>query len=203
LQPGNENINIDDSVLVRRCKQGDSLAMEHLIIKYQNRIYNVILKMCANRDDAAELSQETFVKAIENINKFEEKSSFYTWIFRIAVNLTINHCKRSVKLGLRSIDTLQNDLEVQKRPLLKDYLRDRRTISPEQIAQNKEIYELLIKALISLDDEQRAVVVLRDIEGMDYAQIANVLEVNLGTVKSRLYRARNNLREILLEAVLQ
>ena len=88
----NEQINIDDSELVRQCKQGDSVAMERLILKYQNRIYNVILKICADPDDAAELTQETFVKIIENIDKFQGKSKFYTWAFRIAVNLTLNYC---------------------------------------------------------------------------------------------------------------
>ena len=203
MQSEKENVNIDDSALVRRCKQGDSQAMEGLIIRYQNRIYNVILKICANVDDAAELSQETFVKAIENIDKFKGKSSFYTWLFRIAVNLTLNYCKRKVKLVFRSIDTAETQLDAQYRPLLKDYLADTSSIDPGQIAQDKEIYELLIKALMSLDDDQRTVVVLRDIEGMDYAQIADVLDLNLGTVKSRLFRARNNLREILLEVVLQ
>lgn len=76
-----ENIHIADSILVSQCRRGDSTAMKLLILKYQNRIYNIILKMCANTDDAAELTQETFVKVIENINKFNGASSFYTWAF--------------------------------------------------------------------------------------------------------------------------
>ena len=98
------NINIDDSALVQQCQKGDSQALETLIIKYQGRIYNVILKICANPDDAAELTQETFVKVMENLDKFARRSSFYTWIFRIAVNLTLNYCKRKVKLGFRSLE---------------------------------------------------------------------------------------------------
>ena len=98
------NISVDDTILVEQCRQGDSAAMQRLILKYQNRIYNTILKICANPDDAAELAQETFVKVIENIDKFQGRSSFYTWVFRIAVNLTLNYCKRSVKLGFRSLD---------------------------------------------------------------------------------------------------
>lgn len=88
------SINIDDSVLVRQSQGGDVMAMERLIIKYQNRIFNVVLKMCGNSDDAAELTQETFVKVIESIEKFKGRSSFYTWLFRIAVNLTLNYCQR-------------------------------------------------------------------------------------------------------------
>ncbi len=191
------NINIDDTVLVERCKNGDLAAMEVLILRYQNRIYNVILKMCANADDAAELTQDTFVKVLENINKFEGRSSFYTWAFRIAVNLTINHCKRSVKLGFHSLDIGDDEKSQQAQRALKDFLCDNKTPDPATVVHNRELCELTVKALIKLDDDQRTVVVLRDIEGMNYAQIANVLDVELGTVKSRLSRARANLRDIL------
>ena len=195
-------INIDDAALVEQCRQGDSEATERLILKYQNRIYNVILKICANADDAAELSQETFVKVIENVNKFEGRSSFYTWVFRIAVNLTLNYCKRSVKLGLKSLDAEDDERGRQARRSLKEILSDDSSSDPAAVASNKELCELVKQALMQLDDAQRAVVVLRDIEGMDYAQIADVLGVELGTVKSRLSRGRSNLREIM-EAITQ
>ena len=196
------NINIDEAVLVEQCRRGDSAAMEHLILKYQNRIYNVILKMCANTDDAAELTQETFVKIIETIDRFESKSSFYTWAFRIAVNLTINYCKRSVKLAFRSLDTDDGEQDWQAKSTLKEYLRDDRAPDPADVAQDKELTELIVKAMMKLDDAQRTVIVLRDIEGMNYAQIAEVLNIETGTVKSRISRARSNLREIM-EAILQ
>ena len=193
------NISIDDTVLVQKCREHDSEAMECLIIKYQNRIYNVILKICANPDDAAELTQETFVKVIENIHKFEARSSFYTWAFRIAVNLTLNYCQRNVKLGYRSLDEQQYADESQAKHSLKEFLTDDAAPDPAAVAQNKELCQLLIKAIMKLDDNQRAVIVLRDIEGMDYAQISQVLEIELGTVKSRISRARNNLREFMEE----
>ncbi|MHC4418415.1 MAG: RNA polymerase sigma factor [Planctomycetota bacterium] len=101
MQSETANISVDDAVLVDGWRRGDSAATERLILKYQNRIYNVIMRMCANAHDAAELTQDTFVKIIENIDKFEGRSSFYTWAFRIAVNLTLNYCQRSVKLGLK------------------------------------------------------------------------------------------------------
>ncbi len=191
------NISIDDAILVQQCRQGDSEAMERLIRKYQNRIYNIILKMCVNPDDAAELTQETFVKIIENINGFQGRSSFYTWAFRIAVNLTLNFCKKNVKVRLSSLDAQQDEHNEQARQQLKDFLSDDSSPEPAAIAQNKELCELAIKALMKLDENQKAVVVLRDIEGMSYAQISEVLDIELGTVRSRLSRARNNLREIL------
>ena len=195
-----ESISIDDGVLVHQCTQGDSAAMERLILRYQDRIYNVILKICANIDDAAELTQDTFVKVIENIEKFQGKSSFYTWAFRIAVNLTLNYCKRNAKLVFRSLDAEQ-DPDSRAPKMLKEFLTDDSSPDPAVVAQNSELCRLVQDALLKLDDEQRIVIVLRDIEGMDYAQIAEVLDIELGTVKSRLSRARSNLKDIM-EAVL-
>ena len=196
------NNNIDDAVLVEQCRRGDSAATERLIVKYQNRIYNIILKICANVDDAAELTQETFVKIIENIDRFEGKSSFYTWAFRIAVNLTFSYCQRNVRFGHRSLDAEVDEHDWQAKRVLKEFLSDDSSPDPAMAAQNKELCEIAAGALMKLDDAQRAVVILRDIEGMNYAEIAEVLDIELGTVKSRLSRARSNLREIM-EAILQ
>jgi RNA polymerase sigma-70 factor (ECF subfamily) len=193
--------SIDDVALVQQCRQGDSAATETLIRKYQNRIYNAVLKICANPDDAAELTQDTFVKVIENIDKFEGRSSFYTWAFRIGVNLTLNYCQRNVKLGLKSLDAEDNEDDNEDKGVLKKFLANDSLPDPAVVAQNKELCRLVVKALMKLDDTQRAVVVLRDIEGMNYAQIAEVLDIELGTVRSRLSRARTNLREIM-EALL-
>lgn len=187
-------VSIDDTVLVRQWQHGDCEAMERLILKYQSRLYNVILKICGNADDAAELTQQTFVKVIENIGKFQRKSGFYTWAFRIAVNLTLNYCKRSVKLGVQSLDA---DHQQESGVQLKKLLEDDSIPDPAEVAQNKELCQLIITAMNRLDDGQRTVLVLRDIEGMNYAQIAKTLELPAGTVKSRLSRARSNLREML------
>ena len=195
-------INIDDAVLVEQCRQGDSEATERLILKYQNRIYNAILRICANPDDAAELTQDTFVKVIENIDRFKGRSSFYTWAFRIGVNLTLNYCQRKVRIGFRSLDAEDNEDNGQAKQVLKEFLADDSSPNPAVVAANKELGEIVVDALMKLREEQRVVVVLRDIEGMNYAQIAEVLDIELGTVRSRLSRARSNLREII-EAVSQ
>jgi len=197
VQSETASINIDDAVLVERCRRGDSAAMERLILRYQNRIYNVILKMCANADDAAELTQETFVKVIENIDRFKGRSGFYTWAFRIAVNLTLNYCQRSTKVVYRSLDAEDSRHSWQARAQLKEFLSDDSSPDPAMAAQSKELCGIVMKALMRLDDAQRTVVVLRDIEGMNYAQIAKVLDIELGTVKSRLSRGRSNLRDVL------
>lgn len=202
-QVSNMQVSINDAVLIKQYQKGDSTALERLVLKYQNRIYNVILKMCADPDDAAELTQETFVKVIENLDKFEGRSSFYTWTFRIAVNLTLNHCQRNSKLAFRSLDEeqqQQDDGNVKQ--VLKDFLSDDSSPDPAAEVQSKELYRLAAKVLMGLDEEHRAVIVLRDIEGMSYARIAEVLDIELGTVRSRLSRARSKMRDIL-EAILR
>jgi len=196
------NVNIEDPILVKRCSQGDAHAMERLILKYQNRLYNVILKICANPDDALELTQDTFVKVIESIDGFQGRSSFYTWAFRIAVNLTLNYCRRHVKIAQKSMDAEIEGPSGQGQQSLRELLSDKKAVDPADLAQQKELQETAIRSLMQLDDDQRAVVVLRDLEGMNYAQIAEVLDVQLGTVRSRLSRARSHLRDIL-EAMVQ
>lgn len=159
--------------------------MSRLIIKYQDRIYNTILKICNNSDDAAELTQDTFVKVLENISSFRGKSSFYTWLFRVACNEAINFCRRRFKVVSQSLDGgMPTPMDVSDN-------------DPARLAQHKEVIALLTEAIARLDEDHRVVLVLRDIEQMSYNQIAEVLGIELGTVKSRLSRARAMLREIL------
>ena len=191
------SINIDDSVLVRQSQGGDTTAMERLILKYQSRIFNVIIKMCGNPDDAAELTQETFVKVIESIDKFKGRSSFYTWLFRIAVNLTLNCLQRHARITTRSLDAEETEPDGTTESLLRDFLSDDRVADPAMVAQSRELCDLAMDALLKLEEPQRAIIVLRDIESMNYTEIADVLNIELGTVRSRLSRARSNLREIL------
>jgi RNA polymerase sigma-70 factor (ECF subfamily) len=174
-------------------------SVEKLILKYQDRVYNTILKMCGNPADAAELAQDAFVRAIQGLKDFKGQSSFYTWLFRIAVNLTLNFCKKNSKLNFQS---LNNEIDEDAGRQLKDYLIDGNIVDPSELASKKEINGLILNALEKLEPQQRAVVVLRDIEQMSYNEIAETLDVEIGTVKSRIARGRKNMREIL-EAALQ
>jgi RNA polymerase sigma-70 factor (ECF subfamily) len=197
-----EDISRGDALLVEQFRRGDPAATERLIVKYQNRIYNIVLRICADPDDAAELTQETFVKILENLGKFEGRSSFYTWAFRIAVNLTLNYCQRNAKLAVQSLDTEEESYSGPARQTLKELLSDDSSPDPEALAQNRELHEIAIAALNKLDEAHKAVLVLRDIEGMSYARIAEVLGIEIGTVRSRLSRARTKLKDIL-EAILR
>lgn len=195
-----ENKSIDDIILVRQCQRGDSKAMDCLILKYQDRVYNTILKICQNRDDAAELTQDTFVKVLESIQTFSGRSSFYTWLFRVAVNLTLNHCRRRFKASTASLDAANERLEKEKERLV-SLLADPNGPDPAEIVQQKELAQIVVNLIGQLPQDFRVVLVLRDIEQMSYAHIAEVLEIEIGTVKSRLSRARTLLRD-LLEPVL-
>jgi RNA polymerase sigma-70 factor (ECF subfamily) len=190
-------MNIDDNVLVEQCRTGNTSSLETLVLKYQDRIYNTILRICGNYDDSAELTQETFVKVIEKIHGFEGRSSFYTWIYRIAVNLAINHCRRESRFEF----SISGDELEKTKSLLGRYL-EKGDSDPALIFERKECVELVQKALLKLEDAQRSILVLRDIEAMSYEQIAQVLQIELGTVKSRISRARSTLKEIL-ESVIQ
>jgi RNA polymerase sigma-70 factor, ECF subfamily len=192
-----QQINIEDAVLVQKWRSGDTAAIEKLVSKYQGRIYNLILKICSNPDDAAELTQDTIVKLLENIGKFESRSSFYTWAFRIAVNLTLNYRKRKAAVGFTSLDAETASADDETKQGLAAILSDVKAPDPAIIAENKELCDLVQKAIGKLDESNRVIIVLRDIEGMDYEQIAEVLGTELGTVKSRLSRARAALRQIL------
>lgn len=202
MQKQLEKTIIDDDILVRQSQHGDSVAMGRLITKYQDRIYNAILKICANSHDAAELTQETFVKCIEKINTFEGKSAFYTWLFRVAVNLTLNYCKRRARTQAQSLQAVVAQESDGAAVELGAFLADQNAADPAVLAEDAEIGEIVLAALANLDDHHRAVMVLRDIEGMNYSEIAETLRIEVGTVKSRLSRARANLREIL-KAVLK
>jgi RNA polymerase sigma-70 factor (ECF subfamily) len=195
-----DNISLDDTILVRQCQNGDLEAMSCLIVKYQDRIYNTIFKICQNHDDASELTQDTFVKVLENINSFRSKSSFYTWLFRVAVNHTLNYCKRRFKLSSVSLDA-ENDQDERSKGKLAAVLVASDGLDPAVVAQQKELSQIVVKLIGQLQQEYRVVLVLRDIEQMTYAEIAEVLQIETGTVKSRLSRARAKLRE-LLETVL-
>jgi RNA polymerase sigma-70 factor (ECF subfamily) len=201
MQPDTVNINISDEVLIQQCRSGDSAVMERLIIKYKDRLYNVILRICGNSYDAAELTQDVFVKIIENLHRFQARSSFYTWAFRIAVNLTLNFCRRQKNIEMTSLDAEPGGNSQQAKAALRTYLADSTVRDPADIAQSKEQINLIIRAINSLDTDHRAIIILRDIEDMNYEQIAQTLEIELGTVKSRLARARANLKANL-EAIL-
>ncbi|MCD6303764.1 MAG: sigma-70 family RNA polymerase sigma factor [Planctomycetes bacterium] len=195
-----DTISFDDAALAEQCRQGDMQAFGRLVAKYQDRIFNMIYRMCGRRADAEELAQETFLKALERIGQFRGESRFYTWLFRIAANLTISHRRRSGRVRFQPLDG-PKEFEQGQADSLTAAMARRRSPAPDAAAMSAEGRRKVAEALEELDDEFRLVVVLCDMEEMDYAQIARVLDVPIGTVKSRLHRARCLLREKLAELI--
>ncbi len=196
-----QNHKIDDLSLVISCQNGDLGALDALLMKYQDRVYNIIYKICLNPDDAAELTQDTFVKVIEKISDFKLRSTFYTWLYRIAVNLTLNFVKRRANIGFKSIDEILKSCGDDSVKTLKSYLDDGGDSDPAQIASQNETRELIYAALNRLEQQHKVVILLREIEALSYSDISEILNIEIGTVKSRIFRARENLREIFKEAL--
>jgi RNA polymerase sigma-70 factor (ECF subfamily) len=189
-------IPFDDAVLVRQCRQGDLTAFEPLVVKYQDRIYNLCWRLCGDRQASEDLTQEAFLKAFEALPDFHGASGFYTWLYRIATNLALSY-RRSERRHMNVAGRPQwNDMPSQAARLHRAVREadDR----PDVVVQRDEVRQIIWQAIQQLDDDHRAVVALRDMEGLDYGEIAEVLQVPAGTVRSRLHRARMAIREKLL-----
>jgi len=187
-------IDFEDAALVERTRSGDMQAYGLLVAKYQDRIFNTAYRMVGRREDAEELAQEAFLKALEKISQFRSQSRFYTWLFRIAVNLIISHRRHSGRIRFQSLAA--DELGLTQAAGLKARKSGQ---SPQAAAIKAETRLRIARALEELDDEMRLVIVLRDMEEMDYSQIADVLSVPTGTVKSRIHRARMLLRDKLAD----
>jgi len=177
----------DEAELIEQARKGDTRAFGVLVERYQRRVVGVALAVVHNEEDAFELAQETFIRAFENLAKFESRSSFSTWLYRIAANLSIDFRRREVRHPmLRGEDA---EIELQKLPSkLGDSFR---------AALRNEMAQRIHEALKELTPEHRAVILLREVEGLSYDEISEVMECPRGTVMSRLHYARNHLREIL------
>ena len=187
--------NIPDEVkAVERCQEGDASAFNLLVIKYENRLYNTLFRMTGDRELAGDLAQEAFIKAYKAIASFRTGSSFYTWIYKIAINTVYSHRRKA--MGKSKI----NPVSISENPTGQDPASDGKD-DPVEVLKRKELERKIQDSINALDDELKKVVVLRDIEGMEYEMISDILEVPLGTVKSRLHRGRMELRVKLKEFV--
>ena len=179
-----------DEHLVRQAVGGDSAAFAAIVQRYQDRLYNASYRLLGSAEDALDVVQETFIKAYENLGGFAGRSSLYTWLFRIAVNMSLSHRRK------RKWERLMTPPgEDEADPV--EGIEGRSEGDPADRLLGAETEIIVQRALDELDDDHRAVVVLRDIQHFDYTEIAEVLKVPAGTVKSRLHRARLMLRDKL------
>jgi RNA polymerase sigma-70 factor (ECF subfamily) len=178
-----------DALVVRRVQAGELHAFSELVVKYQQRIFNACLRICGQHEDAADLTQDAFLKALGAIAEFRGASAFYTWIFRIAINLAMSHQR---KRRTRVTISLDGDAGENGAGAGRQLAGD--APEPASRMEADELSEQVAAALAALDPEYRVAVVLRDVEGCDYQEIADILEVPVGTVKSRIFRGRMALR---------
>ena len=191
-----------DVALLLKAQKGDRGAYGQIVILYQDRLHNAVLRLVGDREEARELTQEAFTRGLMNINSFRGDASPYTWLFRIAVNLAISQLRKVQRQRVFSLDGSGNgqskrDGEDQASSLMDRVARERTGESPLQRMERRERDDEVLAALGRLDAEYRAVLVMRDIEGFDYQQMADILSLPLGTLKSRLFRARLALRDEL------
>ena len=178
--------------LVARAREGDLGAYDELIQMFQERIYATTYNMTSNHEDAHDLTQEAFIKAYRSLHSFKGQSSFYTWIYRIAVNRTINFLKkrnRRVNLSLNDMDA-----NVENNPELVSLISER---TPRRDVNLQELQEKLNEAMQRLSESHRLVVTLHDIQGLPHDEIGKIVNCNTGTVRSRLFYARQQLQAYL------
>jgi RNA polymerase sigma factor (sigma-70 family) len=184
----------EDQQLVARAQAGEASAFDQLVVKYSPRLYGLVYNMTSNHEDTNDLLQDVFAKAYKAIRGFQGKSTFYTWIHSIAVNMTLNFLKkrgRRFHLSLDDVDSnVQNDRE---------FLEITASSSPVREADLSELQKRLNEAMMKLSDEHRAVVTMFHIQGMPHAEISKILRVSEGTVRSRLFYANRQLQNYLDE----
>jgi RNA polymerase sigma-70 factor (ECF subfamily) len=181
-----------DLDLVRRSQQGDVAAYDDLIRRYQERIYATIYHMTANHEDANDLAQDTFIKAYQVLKSFKGDSSFYTWVYRIAVNKTINFLKQRKNRTHMSLNDL--DFNAENDPDLVALISDK---TPRRDAGLAELQQKLNAAMLKLSAVHRLVVTLHDVQGLSHEEIGKIMDCNIGTVRSRLFYARQQLQAYL------
>jgi RNA polymerase sigma factor (sigma-70 family) len=180
---------VEEAMLVEKARKGDLGAYDELVRRYQERIYATVYHMTANHEDANDLAQEAFIKAFQALRTFKGGSSFYTWVYRIAVNKTINFLKQRKNRSLMSLNDL--DLNAEHDPDLVALISEK---TPRREISLSELQEKLNTAMQKLSEPHRLVVTLHDVQGLSHEEIAKIMECNIGTVRSRLFYARQQLQ---------
>jgi len=183
-----DSILAEETALIDCIVSGQSSQFEILVGNYQQRIYATLLGMLGSPQDAEDVTQETFITAFRKLDQFERRSSFYTWLYRIAFNAAIDLQRRKKRAKNQFVGS--NNVDITQ-------AADLHAESAASVMLAKETVNQVQLALSRLDEERRNIIVLRDLQGVDYAEIASMLDIPIGTVRSRLHRARIELREIM------
>jgi len=187
--PASKEAATDEKELVDRARHGDMGAYDDLVRRYQERIYSTVYHMTGNHEDANDLAQEAFIKAYQALKTFKGGSSFYTWVYRIAVNKTINFLKQRKNRVHISLNDM--DFNAEHDPDLVSLISEK---TPRRDINLAELQEKLNEALQKLSEHHRLVVTLHDVQGLSHEEIAAIMDCNIGTVRSRLFYARQQLQ---------
>ncbi|WP_064505468.1 RNA polymerase sigma factor [Defluviitalea phaphyphila] len=185
--------NKDEISLIKKAKKGDILAFEELILRYEAKIYNIAYRMLSNEEDAKDVSQEIFIKVFKKLKKFRGDSNFSTWLYRIATNACIDELRKRKGKEIYSVD---EKIETKEGSIIKEYVDDKQNV--EELIINKEKAYSIQLAINKLSEEHKKAIILRDLQGLEYNEISKILECSLGTVKSKISRARRKLKELLI-----
>ncbi len=176
-----------DQILVERAQRGDRRAFDLLVIKYQQKIVKLVMRYVRDPTDALDVSQEAFVKAYRALPRFRGDSAFYTWLYRIAINTSKNYLESLQRKPLEYDLDAQNPIYAERHAQLRD------DETPEGISMQEQLGEILDQAIVALPEELRTAIMLREIEGLSYEEIATAMDCPVGTVRSRIFRAREAL----------
>ena len=188
----------DDLTLVRRCREGDQRAFRTLVERYQKKAFAQALGMLKDKDDAMDVAQEAFVKVYRYLDHFKGDSSFYTWLYRIVANLCVDRLRR--KSSAQHSDNVEFDEKLDQEELATaGILSSKLGTNPQKAALRAELAEKIDEALSQIPEKHREILVMRELEGMSYEDLARVLKVPKGTVMSRLFHARAKMQALLSE----
>jgi RNA polymerase sigma-70 factor, ECF subfamily len=191
----NENsIEPKDIELVRLARAGDENAFQQIVRRYQRKVYSIAYGVVHNEQDALDIAQDVFIKIYNKLDRFQGKSAFYTWLYRITVNLSIDYHRRKYKAATVEFD--EKILDDDKRA---DFKLSNIRNNPRKIAEDTELRNTILQAINSLPPDQKAVITLRELEGLSYDEIAETMKCSKGTVMSRLHYGRKKLQEALKE----
>lgn len=191
-------VDLDDNTLVVRSRAGDQAAFQELVKRYQRKVYGVAYGMLHNSEDAMDVAQDAFIRVHRYLDKFRGSSAFFTWLYRITINLCIDHLRREGKAQTVDYDDAITHSGGEAE-LLRPWSMD---TNPSSALDRKELREVIFQALTTLSPNHRAVILMREVEGLSYAEMAQAMKCSKGTIMSRLFHARKRM-QVALEALIE
>jgi RNA polymerase sigma-70 factor (ECF subfamily) len=193
-----EVVSADDNTLVAQARAGDQQAFRQLVQRYQRKVYGVAFGMLHDVEDAMDVTQEAFIRVHRYLDRFKGSSSFFTWLYRITINLCIDHLRRQGKAQTVDYDDTVSHPEHESGGQLLPWSMD---TNPAKAMDRKELREAIDRALSTLSAKHRAVILMREVEGLSYAEMATVMQCSKGTIMSRLFHARRRMQVALLDVL--